>query len=311
MRHDLDRSAREVVIRQLARARPRTPFLHWTGAALAVLVLYAWTTGGFSFESATSGRRLDNVHRFARELQPYPLQARDWDWAVAWHWFGELMATSGWQSAATTLAISIGAMALAGLGAAVVALPAARTVATAEPYGPHGTAPSAVRNLAWRVCVWGTRAALIFLRAIPEYVWSFILVAVVGPNAWAAVIALALHNTGILGKLNAEVAENLEPETLMGLRALGARRRQIAVAGILPAIGPRFLLFFFYRWETCVREATVLGMLGIVSLGFFIQDARARQHYDVMFALILIGSVIVIIGDLISAAARETVRRSS
>jgi phosphonate transport system permease protein len=80
---------------------------------------------------------------------------------------------------------------------------------------------------------------------------------------------------------------------------------------MLPLVMPRFLLFFFYRWETCVREATVLGMLGIVSLGFYIQDARARQHYDVMVALIVLGSALVVIGDLVSAAAREAVRRSS
>ena len=71
----------------------------------------------------------------------------------------------------------------------------------------------------------------------------------------------------------------------------------------------RFLLFFFYRWETCVREATVLGMLGISSLGFWIQDARARNHYDDMFFLILLGGLLVLIGDLVSAAAREWVRR--
>lgn len=51
-------------------------------------------------------------------------------------------------------------------------------------------------------------------------------------------------------------------------------------------------------------------MVGIASPGFFVQDARARQHYDVMFALILLGSAFVIVGDLLSAAARETVRRS-
>jgi phosphonate transport system permease protein len=152
---------------------------------------------------------------------------------------------------------------------------------------------------------------LIFLRAIPEYVWAFLLLAMLGPTLWAAVFALAIHNTGILGKLNAEVMENLEPQTLAALRALGGRRTQIAWVGLLPLVAPRFLLFFFYRWETCVREATVIGMLGIASLGFYIQDARARQAYDVTFALILLGSAIVLIGDLVSAAARETLRRSS
>jgi phosphonate transport system permease protein len=310
MNATVERYDRAVTIRTLARGRPRSHFLRRSVVALAALVVYAWTTGNFSFEDFLSERRLANVERFATELKPLPLQGREWDWGIAWQWSRGLLATKGWQAAATTLAISIGAIVLAGLCAAALALPAARTFATPEAYAPHARRPPWARRAIWGACVWITRAMLIFLRAIPEYVWSFLLVAVVGASPWSAVFALALHNAGVLGKLNAEVAENLEPSTLTSLRALGASRRQIALAGILPAIAPRFLLFFFYRWETCVREATVLGMLGIVSLGFFIQDARARQHYDVMFALILIGSAIVLIGDLVSAAAREAVRRS-
>jgi phosphonate transport system permease protein len=141
--------------------------------------------------------------------------------------------------------------------------------------------------------------------------WAFIALAVFGPNVWAAVIALAIHNAGILGKLNAEVIENLDPRTMRSLRSAGATRMQVALVAIRPAVFGRLLLLFFYRWETCVREATVLGMLGIVSLGYFIQDARARQHYDVMLVLILACVVVVLIGDAASALARRIARRAA
>jgi len=302
---------RERVLRRLAGSRPRSLFLRWSGAAFAALVVHAWLTGGFALEDFLAARRIANVERFAGELKPYPLQSQDWDGEVALHWAAELMATRGWSAAATTLAISILAIVLAGVGGALATLPATRTFATAEPYVPDAAAPSVARRTAWNASVWIARAVLIFARAVPEYVWAFLLIAVIGPNVWAAVLALAVHNAGILGKLNAEVVENLPPETLTGLRALGARRRHIAIAGIVPAVMPRFLLLFFYRWETCVREATVLGMLGIVSLGWFIQDARARQQYDVMLALILLGAALVLAGDVASALARDRIRESS
>ncbi len=54
----------------------------------------------------------------------------------------------------------------------------------------------------------------------------------------------------------------------------------------MPLALPRFLLYFFYRFESCIREATVLGMLGTVSLGYWIQDARGRQSYDEMLLLV-------------------------
>ena len=92
------------------------------------------------------------------------------------------------------------------------------------------------------------------------------------------------------------------------MRALGATRLQLAAVAIFPATLGRFLLYFFYRWETCVREATVLGLLGFISLGWFIEDARARTHYDEMFLFILLGSAIILIGDLLSALARHRIR---
>ena len=301
---------RDGEVRRLRHQRPRDPFVRWSVVVLVALVAYGWISGEFGFAEFASDRRLANLRRFLGELVPYPLQDRSWNLAMALDWLGALMDEKGWLAAATTLSVSVAAIGLAGLGGLVLSLPSARTLATPEPYQPHAAAPSRSARAGWGLLVAVTRVALMFFRAIPEYLWAFLLIASLGPVSWAAVLALAIHNTGILGKLNAEVIENLEPAPLASLRALGAGRTQIAIAGILPAMVPRFLLFFFYRWETCVREATVLGMLGIVSLGYFVQDARARQQYDVMFVLILLGSVLVLVGDLVSVIARGVVRRS-
>ena len=92
------------------------------------------------------------------------------------------------------------------------------------------------------------------------------------------------------------------------LPVLGASRVQIVIVGLWPATLPRFLLFFFYRWETCVREATVLGMLGITSLGYLIEDARTRGFYDDLVLWIATGGAIVLAGDALSALVRRAVR---
>jgi phosphonate transport system permease protein len=303
-------TTREAEVRRLAQARVRDPFMLCSLVLLAGIVLYAWLSGGFRIADLASAKRLENLHRFARELLPFPLQSQHWEWHIAVRWFGEILTENGVLAVATTLAISIAAILCAAVCGLALAFPAARSLATAEPYLPNPRPALGSQRFIWAACVWVTRSVLIFVRAVPEYVWAFLLIAVVGPSVWAAVLALALHNSGILGKLNAEIIENLQRESLVGLRGLGARRRQIALAGVFPALLPRFLLFLFYRWESCLREATVLGMLGIFSLGYFIQDARARQQYDVVLALIMIGVLIVLLGDVISAAGRAVVRRS-
>lgn len=298
-------------LRRLHRERPRRRTARWTAVALLVLAALSWFSGDFHLADLYGPSRQDNVSRFLGELRPYPLQGKAWDWGVAAGWARQILSERGLEATAATAAISIVAIVLAALAGLVLCLPAARSFATAEPYLPAPRPPSWPRRLVWRGFVTTVRAALILLRSLPEYVWAFILIALIGPSAWPAILALAIHNAGILGKLNAEVVENLEPPALRALRGLGASRHQIAAAGIIPAILPRFLLFFFYRWESCVREATVLGMLGIISLGYWIRDARARMHYDEMFFLVLLGAAIVIVGDLISVGARELIRRAS
>jgi phosphonate transport system permease protein len=304
-------AAAEGGIRALWRRRPRSRFARWSVLALAALAVYSWVAGDFGLGDLLAERRLDNLRRFLGELRPYPLQGAEFDAGVALAWAAGLLREKGLAAAWTTLAISVAAIVLAGVGATLLCLPAARTLASPEPFLPAASPPTKAQRALWWTVVHATRALLVFLRAIPEYVWAFLLVAMIGPTAWPAVLALALHNLGILGKLDAEVIENLEPPTLAALRGLGASRSQIAAAGVHPAVFGRFLLFFFYRWETCVREATVLGMLGIVSLGYWIQDARSRQQYDTMLFLVLVGAAIVLAGDLLSTLARRWVRRAS
>ena len=298
-------------IRALYRQRPRSLYLRVTAAAAAAIVAVSWWSGEFSLDALASERRLRNLRRFLAELWPHPLQGRDFDLSVAWQWTRHLLADRGLVAAGTTLAISIAAIVLAGILAALLALPAARSFATPEPFVGALRPAGAARAAWWKALQAASRSVLVFARAVPEYIWAFLLLILLGPSAWPAVLALAIHNAGILGKLASEVVDDLERAPLAALRAAGATRAQIAVNAIVPLVFNRTLLFFFYRWETCVRDATILGLLGIVSLGYWIQDARARNHYDEMLLFVLIGAVLVIISDVISAVARESVRRSN
>jgi phosphonate transport system permease protein len=274
----------------------------------------SWWAGDFQPGRLLSTRQQANAARLLTELQPWPLQqpsapegavAR---FQVAAQWVGDMWQQKGSEAVLATLAISVVAILLAGVWGALLSLPAARTFATPEPYLPAGRRPSRWCRIAWRVLFLLTRAGLTAVRALPEYVWAFLLLALLGPNTWPMILALALHNTGILGKLTAEVVENTDTRAPAALRGLGAGRLSLVLAALVPLTLPRFLLFFFYRWETCVREATVLGMLGMVSLGFFIVEARARNTYDEMFFFVICGMLLVLLGDLVSAAVRRRLR---
>lgn len=302
---------RQERIRQLQRNRPRSPFVRYSLLAFGLLLGFSWWRPELWPRDFLSPRRLANLDRFLGELRPYPLQGREFDGGVAFAWAMDILQSKGWAAAGTTLAMSIAAIVLAALVASVMGLTAARSLACAEPYLPSPRRPSVWQRLRWRSLVAVSRLLLMLARALPEYVWAFLLLAILGPSPWPIVLALALHNLGILGKLGSEVVDDVDGAPLRALRGLGASRSQIAVAGLFPLLLPRWLLFFFYRWETCVREATVLGMLGVASLGYWIVDARARTHYDVMFFFVLMGAAIILLGDLVSALARNFVRKAT
>ncbi len=297
-------------IEALRRARPTRPFVRWSCYGLAALAAYAWLVGGLISSDLLSERRWASLARFAGELVPYPLRESGVTLPGLAAWASELWSDRGFEAAVATLAISVAAIVLAGALGGISTLTAARNLATPEPFLPGPRPAGTGVRLFWRLAVAGTRLVQMFLRSIPEYVWVFLLIGVLGPTSWPAVLALMLHNAGILGRLNAEVVEALEPAPLESLRSVGAGRLEIAGWAVAPIALPRFLLYFFYRWETCVREATVLGLLGIVSIGFWIQDARARQQPDTMLFFILLGALLVILGDVLSGLLRRWVREA-
>lgn len=303
-------SDRAATIARLHRRRPRRPFVIWSVRVMALIVGLSWLVGDFSLADWLTERRMGNLQRFLTELQPWPVQESGGDWSGVPAWAAQQLGREGGDALLRTLAVSVAAMVLAAGCGALLSLGAARNLATPEPMLPAGRRPRRLTRVLWQALVWSVRSVLVVVRAVPEYVWAFLFLALLGPTAWPMVLALALHNTGILGKLSADLIENVDHQSAGALRAAGAGRFQMVWAAILPLSMPRFLLYFFYRWETCVREATVLGMLGMASLGFLIQDARARNHHDEMFLFILAGAGLVLVGDLVSLLSRRFVRRA-
>lgn len=304
-------SARAQRVSALYRARPRSRLLRGTALVLLLLVVHAWASGAIGVTDLFSARRRANLERFLeRDAMPFPLREEGFSWEGLRAWGMEILVERGFEAAAATLWISILAIVLAAAAALLLIPLATRTLATCEPY----LLDASVQRRAcvpWRLVTGAVRVFFVFLRAIPEYVWAFLLLAMLGPTAWPAVLALAIHNAGILGRLGADTAENLDAAPLRALRMLGASRRQLAVSALFPLALPRLLLYFFYRFETCVREATVLGMLGVVSLGYWIQEARGRQLYDEMLLFVVVGALLVIGADVLSLVARSWVRRGS
>jgi len=179
------------------------------------------------------------------------------------------------RGTAETLAMSALGTLLAALFGLLLALPAARTHARAF----------------WRV---PTRLLLNALRAVPELVWASLLLIAAGLGPMAGTLALALHTTGVLGRLFAEAIENTPPGPAFALRAQGARAAQVFLYATLPQVSPQLLSYTLYRWENNIRAASILGVVGAGGLGQLLsyhlglfQMGRTATVLLAMLALVL------------------------
>jgi phosphonate transport system permease protein len=184
------------------------------------------------------------------------------------------LAKTAW-AALQTLAVSALGTLLAGLAGAALALPAA---------GRFGTAP---RQLA--------RLLLNVLRSVPELVWAALMVLAAGLGPFAGALALALHTTGVFGRLFAETLENAPRGPERALLDAGSGAIAAFAYGTLPLALPQWVAYGLYRWEMNIRMAAVLGFVGAGGLGAMLyyhlslfQQAQAATVLIAMFGLVLI-----------------------
>lgn len=142
-------------------------------------------------------------------------------------------------------------------------------------------------------------------RAINELVFAILFVAAVGLGPFAGVMALFIHNLGIIAKLFSEAVEAIDPRPVEGIQATGASRLQQIIFGVIPQVMPLWTSFSLYRFETLVRSATVLGIVGAGGIGFTFYESFRSFQYDRASAVIIIVVISVTIIDIISSQLRK------
>ncbi len=130
------------------------------------------------------------------------------------------------------------------------------------------------------------------LRSVPELVWATITALCVGLGPFAGVLALALHTTGVLGRLYAEALDNAPAAPGRALHLSGAPRGLAFLYGTLPGAAPQLIAYTLYRWEMNIRMAAILGFVGAGGLGQLLYFELALFHYaqasTVIIAMLLL-----------------------
>lgn len=232
----------------------------WLMAAIMVLVVASFASLDLPWAQLAERSALAKMGRFMAELLQ-PAWGTDFVLQVA-------------SAALETLAMSALGTLLAVLLGLTLALPASQR-------GKH--------RLFWRTC-----AGLLLngLRSTPELVWGAMLLIAVGLGPFAGTLALALHTSGVLGRLFAQALENAPPESAFVLRLRGVGALRVFAYATLPQILPQLISYSLYRWENNIRAAAVLGIVGAGGLGqllaFHMGLFQMRETSTVLLAMLLL-----------------------
>jgi phosphonate transport system permease protein len=164
----------------------------------------------------------------------------------------------------------------------------------------------AARNIAPPPLYGLTRLLLNANRAIPDLIFALIFVAAVGLGPFGGVLALAIGSIGFMAKVYAESIEAIDPQQVQAVRATGAGRIQTIVYAVVPQAMPMIASYSLLLFESNVRSATMLGIVGAGGIGFELQRFMSLFQYQQLLGALI---VIVIVVTVIDRAS-DRIRRS-
>ncbi len=151
------------------------------------------------------------------------------------------------------------------------------------------------------------RRILDILRAVPEIVIALVLIFLLGGGPVPAMIAIALHTVGALGKLFSEVNENASLKPIEGLASVGAGWVQRMWLGVVPQVAPNYLSYALLRFEINIRASAILGFVGAGGIGYDLRNTMSwgQGKFDEAAAifLLLFGTIVVV--DQVSSFLRN------
>jgi phosphonate transport system permease protein len=276
----------------------RRPWGHFVGlVVIALLVVASFTAAEWDFTALVDPEERSKA--FGRMAE----------WLVAFaspDFSGEFLARS-WELTLETLAAAVLGTALALVFGFLLAMASSRAVAVGEEHTTGWRRNFALRSPSAALCS-VARLVQDVLRAVPDFVWAIILVALIGLGPLTGALALALNITGILAKVYSELWDSVEEQHYEQVRASGAGRIKTFFYGIQPLASRAVQSFTLMRAECAIRNAAVIGAVGGGGLGAEIWYQVRFGAWDKVSTLILFTLALTLTADLASNYIRRQLR---
>jgi len=274
----LNAAMREELLRPLPRVRAYTLIL-----AVLIVGVYLWGLNGTDARPSELVEGIPNIVNFILRLMPPALEIEQ-----------KVLPIIGAIPFPTILTAIVETLQMAIIGSSI-------SIILSIPFGLL-----AARNITPNAAIYqATRMVLNVIRAVPELIWALIFVAAVGLGPFGGVLALGVGSIGSLSKLYAESIEAIDPQQVLALRATGATPLQVFIYSVLPQALPVTASYSLLSFESNVRAATILGLVGAGGVGFVLQKYMALFQYHRLTGAVILLAITVTVIDRASAYLRK------
>jgi len=153
-----------------------------------------------------------------------------------------------------------------------------------------------------------TRFFIAVERSIPEIIILILLVAAFGLGAMPGVVALSIGCIGMLGKLLADIIEEIDPLMIEAIESVGGNKIQVIIFGVLPQIMPNLISYALFRFEINIRLSVLLGAVGAGGVGYELEYSFGMLQYHRAFTAVIIIIAMVFGTERLSYFLRKKVK---
>ncbi|MGI9084851.1 MAG: PhnE/PtxC family ABC transporter permease [Aeromicrobium sp.] len=259
----------------------------WSAAIVLPGLVVAWLASGVSLGGLGAPRTRELTASLFADLWPPALPLGGWPVLAG--------------AVLDTVAMAILAMAVA--------------VAVSLLVGPWATRPRFAAVRSGTASIWLRRSAwvsarvlLLVLRSVPPTVWAIIALLVLFPGVLPGALALGLYTGGILGRLVAEAWESIDLRPFHAVRHTGVSTSVAALASVTPPSAHHLLTYTLYRFEICVRDTAVVGVVGAAGLGRLFAENLAVFRFPVVSTLLLASFAVSVATEVLGRRLRHALR---
>ncbi|NYD55797.1 phosphonate transport system permease protein [Nocardioides marinisabuli] len=254
----------------------------WSGWALLPMLAVAWWYADVSLSGLFSERTRELSVRLGDDLLPPALPP------------------GGWATLSAGVLDTV-AMAVLAMAFAVALTLAIGPLASRPRRDQDGSGAGPLRWAGWAVA----RLLLLVLRSVPPTVWAVVALLALFPGILPGAVALGLYTGGILGRLVAEAWESVPLRPRAALQDVGVPRPLAGLAATVPAGVQPLVTYTLYRFEICVRDTAIVGVVGAAGLGRLLQENLNAFRFPAVTTLLIASFAVSVAAELAGRRIRR------